>query len=119
MAWKRIKKGLPYTFHEFAFFSPQQFDKNVEVEEKDFLFKLKICINTGKVVTGPFFREAIGEEEVTNSELKKMLEMVNETSDLIIYGEEYIIYDDFNSLWKYYGGKPSMAIIPLYEQLAQ
>jgi len=119
MAWKRIKRGNPYTFQEFAFFSPKQFDKNVEVEEKDFLFKLKICINTGKVVTGPFYREAIGEEGVTESELKKMLEIVYETPNLIIYGEEYTIYDDFNSLWKYYGGKPSLAIIPQYEQLAQ
>lgn len=119
MAWKRIKKGLPYTFHEFAFFSPQQFDTNVEVEEKDYLFKLKICTNTGKVLTGPFFMEVVGEEEVSNSELKKMLEIINNTPNLIIYGEEYTIYDDCNQLWKYYGGTPSLAVIPLHEQLAQ
>ena len=119
MARTRVKKGNPYTFHEFAFFSPKQFDKNVEVEEKDFLFKLKVCVNTGKVITGPFYRDVIGEESVSNSELKKMLEIVNETHDLIIYGEEYTIFDDFNSLWKYYGGQPSFVTIPQYEQLAQ
>jgi hypothetical protein len=116
MAWKRVKRGAPFTFHEFAFFSPKQFDENVEIEEKDFLFKLKICIDTGKVATGPFFGEVVGEEFVCESELKKMLEIVYKTPNIIIYGEEYVIHDDYNQLWRYYGGKPSLVF---HEQLAQ
>jgi hypothetical protein len=103
MARKRKFRGKPYTFHEFAFFSPTQFDEPVAVEEKDMLFKLKICTNSGRVFTGPFFNESAGQQEVTDRELKKMLKMVNETPDLIMYGEEYTITDDYNALWQYYG----------------
>jgi hypothetical protein len=110
MARTRIKKGAPFTFQEFVFFSPDQFDEKVEVDEKNCLFKLKICTNTNRVFYGPFFKECIGQEEVSNSELKKMLEMINETPNLIIYGEEYTIHDDFNGLWKIYGGQPSFTL---------
>jgi hypothetical protein len=47
--------------------------------------------------------EGVGQYEVTEKELKKMLKIVNETPDLIMYGEEYTITDDCNGLWKYYG----------------
>jgi hypothetical protein len=96
-------KGKPYTFHEFVFFSPKQFDEPVSIEEKKSLFNLKICINSNRVFTVPFFNECVGEQEATNKELKQMLEVINETPGLIIYGEEYTIYDDCNGLWKYYG----------------
>ena len=103
MVPRRKFRGKPYTFHEFAFFSPKQFDEPVPVEEKDMLFKLKICTNSDRAFTGPFFDECIGEHEVTQRELKQMLKMVNETPDLIMYGLEYTIIDDHNALWKYYG----------------
>ena len=103
MGYKRIFKGKPYTFQEFAFFSPRQFDKPVEVEDKDFIFKLKICVNSGRMFSGPFFRETVGEYEVTERDLKKVFEIVDNTPGIIIYGVEYTIYDDFNGLWKYYG----------------
>jgi len=100
---RKIRKGLPYTFQEFAFFSPKQFDELVPIEEKDSLFNLKICTNSNRVFTMPFFGETVGQQEVTEKELKKMLKLINETPGLIIYGEEYTITDDLNGLWKYYG----------------
>lgn len=121
MAWRRIKKGLPYTFHVFVFFSPKQFEKAVEIEDKEFLFKLKICTNSGRVFTGPFIDEVVGEYEIDNKELKEMLTIVNETPGLIIYGFEYTITDDYNGLWKYYGkpGDRPVASITREELLAQ
>ena len=113
MPYKRIKKGLPYTFQEFAFFSPRQFNKQVEVEDKDFITKIKICTNSNRCFTGPFFNESVGEYELTNNEINEILRLVEETPELVIYGIEYTIYDDYNGLWKYYG-KPSnrpMAVI--------
>ena len=118
---RKTRKGLPYTFQEFAFFSPKQFDASVPVEEKDMLFKLKICTNSNRVFSGPFFMECAVQHEVTEKELKKMLKMVNETPGLIIYGEEYTITDDYNGLWKYYGkeGETPLANIVQEELLAQ
>ena len=113
MYYRKKRKGLPYTFQELAFFSPKQFDAPVPVEEKDMLFKLKICTNSNRVFSGPFFMEGVGQYEVTEKELKKMLKIVNETPDLIMYCEEYTITDDFNGLWKYYGkeGETPLACI--------
>jgi hypothetical protein len=50
-----------------------------------------------------------------------MLKIVNETPDLIMYGEEYTITDDCNGLWKYYGkeGETPLANIVQEELLAQ
>jgi hypothetical protein len=103
MRGRRKFRGKPYTFQEFAFFSPKQFDEPVSIEEKDSLFNLKICTNSSRVFTMPFFSETVGQQEVTEKELKKMLKLINETPGLIIYGEEYTITDDYNGLWKYYG----------------
>jgi hypothetical protein len=118
---RKVRKGTPYTFQEFAFYSPKQFDEPVPIEEKDMLFKLKICTNSNRVFTGPFFMECISQHEVTEKELKKMLKMVNETPGLIIYGEEYTITDDYNGLWKYYGkvGETPLANIIQEELVAQ
>lgn len=118
---RKARQGLPYVFQEFAFFSPKQFDAPVPVEEKDMLFKLKICINSNRVFSGPFFMESIGQHEVTEKELKKMLKIVNETPGLIMYCEEYTIVDDCNGLWKYYGkeGETPLAHIVQEELLAQ
>jgi len=121
MPYKRIFKGKPYTFQEFLFFSPNQFDKLVDIEEKDFIYKLKICTNSGRIFTGPFFNDVVGEYEITNKELKEILEMVNDTPGMIIYGVEYTINDDFNGLWKYYGTEKDrpLAYIDQNELLAQ
>lgn len=121
MHHRKKRKGLPYIFQEFAFFSPKQFDALVPVEEKDMLFKLKICTNSNRVFSGPFFMESAVQHEVTEKELKKMLKIVNETPDLIMYGEEYTITDDCNGLWKYYGkeGETPLANIVQEELLAQ
>lgn len=121
MRGRKKIRGKPYTFQEFAFFSPKQFEEPVPVEEKDSLFNLKICTNSNRVFTMPFFGEAVGVQEITQKELKQMLEIVNETPGLIIYGEEYTITDDFNGLWKYYGKPDEMplAYINKEEMLAQ
>lgn len=103
MYFRKKIRGKPFTFQEFVFFSPEQFDDPVKIEEKDFLFKLKICTNSNRVFTGPFIDEVIGEYEISNKELRKMLEIVNETPGLIMYGFEYTLTDDMNGLWKYYG----------------
>lgn len=121
MRHRKKRKGLPYTFQEFAFFSPKQFAVLVPVQEKDMLFKLKICTNSNRVFSGPFFMESTVQHEVTEKELKKMLKIVNETPDLIMYCEEYTTTDDYNGLWKYYGkeGETPLAHIVQEELLAQ
>ena len=103
MGYKRIFKGKPYTFHEFVFFSPKQFENNKEIEDKDFICRLKICVNSGRVFTGPLIGETIGQFEMSNKELKQLLDLVYNTPGLIIYGKEYVINDDYNALWRYYG----------------
>ena len=84
MYFRKKIRGKPYVFQVFVFFSPKQFDKPVEIEEKDFLFKIKICTNSNRAFTGPFIDEVVGEYELSNKELKKMLEIVNETPELTI-----------------------------------
>lgn len=110
---RKVKKGLPYTFHEFAFFSPRQFDNPVDIEDKEFITKIKICTNSNRCFSGPFFDETVGEYELTNNEVKGVMELVAQTPGLIIYGIEYTITDDYNGLWKYYGkpGDMPMAVI--------
>jgi len=106
MKWnrRRLWQGTPYTFNEFVFFSPKQFDDAVQYEDKDFLFKIKICTNSGRAYTGPFIDDVTGEYEVNNRELKKMLHMVNETPGLIMCGTEYTIHDStVDGLHQYYG----------------
>jgi len=100
---RKIKKGLPYTFHEFIFFSPRQFEEPVPVEEKDFIYRLKICTNSNRCFTGPFYDEVIGEYELSKKEINKVLEMIEKIPGVIIMSTEYTITDDYNGLWKYYG----------------
>jgi len=120
MYFRKKIRGKPYTFQEFVFFSPKQFDRPVELEEKKFLFRIKICTNSNRTFSGPFIEEVIGEYEISNKELKKMLEIVNETPGLIIYGFEYTRTDDMNGLWKYYGNDSDKPL-PLiqHEEMAQ
>ena len=103
MAWKRIKQGEPFTFQELVFFSPRQFDEPVELEEKEFIFRLKVCVNSGRCFTGPFYNEVIGEEELTKTDLKKLMEMIDNTPGIIITGKEYLRFDDLDGLKRYYG----------------
>ena len=103
MPYKRIKQGKPYTFHEFLFFSPGQFDIPLELADKEFIYRLKICTNSGRCFTGPFVEEVIGEQEITKTEVNKVLDMVNNTPGIIIVGMEYVRYDDLGGLGRYYG----------------
>jgi len=103
MPYKRIKQGKPYTFQEFLFFSPRQFDQPLELNDKEFMYRLKICVDSGRCFTGPFVEEVIGEEEITNKELKELLNLVNNTPGIIITGREYIRYDDYGGLKQLYG----------------
>lgn len=98
MPYKRIKQGAPFVFQELVFFSPRQFDEPVEIEEKEFMFRLKVCVNSGRCFTGPFYNEVIGEEEVSKKELNLLLEMVDKTPGIIITGREYTRYDDYGGL---------------------
>jgi len=103
MPYKRIKKGEPFVFQELIFFSPRQFDEPVEFEEKEFIFRLKVCTNSGRCFTGPFYDEVIGEEELTKKEVNSLLDMVYNTPEIIIAGKEYIRFDDYGGLKKIYG----------------
>jgi len=103
MPYRRIKQGAPFVFQELVFFSPRQFDQPLELEDKEFIFRLKVCVNSGRCFTGPFHDEVIGEEEVSEKELKALLKMVNETPGMIITGKEYIRFDDYGGLKKLYG----------------
>jgi len=103
MPYKRIKQGMPYTFQEFIFFSPRQFDMPLEMEDKEFIYRLKICVDSGRCFTGPFIEEVVGEEELTKNEVNKVLDMVYNTPGIIITGREYVRYDDLGGLKKYYG----------------
>ena len=103
MPYKRIKQGKPFTFHEFLFFSPRQFDQPLQLADKEFIYRLKICTNSGRCFTGPFVDEVIGEEEITEKELKQVLKLVEETPGIIITGREYTRYDDYGGLQKLYG----------------
>ena len=103
MPYKRIKQGKPFTFHEFLFFSPRQFEQPLELADKEFIYRLKICVESGRCFTGPFVDEVIGEEEITQKELKQVLKLVEETPGVIITGREYIRYDDYGGLQKLYG----------------
>lgn len=116
MARKRIFKGKPYTFQVFVFFSPDQFDSKEELVDRNFISKIKICTNSNRVYTGPFIDEVIGEYEMSKKELNKLLDLVYNTPGIIIYGFEYTLYDDYNSLWRYYGSENDrpVAIIPEY-----
>lgn len=104
MPYKRnIIKGTPWTFQELVFFSPRQFDEPEPLELKNFIYYLKVCVNSGRVFTGAFFGDCIDEREVDKKTLKQVLKMVNETPDIIICGQEYTIYDENNGLNAYYG----------------
>ena len=103
MPYKRVRQGNPYTFQEFIFFSPDQFDNPVEIEDKEWIFRLKICTDSGRCYTGPLIDEVIGEEELTKTEVNKVLDMVYNTPGMIITGKEWTQYDDYGGMGRYYG----------------
>jgi len=103
MPYKRIKQGAPFVFQELVFYSPRQFEQPLEIQDKEFIYRLKICVNSGRCFTGPFFDEVIGEEEITEKEFKSVLNLVENTPGIIITGREYIRYDDYGGLKKLYG----------------
>lgn len=105
MYTKKVQKGVPWVFQELVFFSPRQFDEPEPLETKDFIYYLKICVNSGRVFTGAFFGDIIDQSEVGEKTLNHVLKLVNETPDIIICGQEYTIYDETNSLDRYYGKK--------------
>jgi len=88
MPYKRIKQGKPLTFQELVFYSPRQFDQPLELKDKEFIYRLKICIDSGRCFTGPFHDEVIGEEEISEAELQQVLKLANETKGIIISGHE-------------------------------
>jgi len=102
MPYKRIKKGEPFVFQELVFFSPRQFDQPLEIQDKEFIFRLKVCVNSSRCFTGPFYDEVIGEEELTKEEVDNVLDMVNKTPGIIITGREYTRFDDYGGLKKLY-----------------
>lgn len=103
MAWKRIKQGAPFTFQELVFFSPRQFNEPVELQEKEFIFRLKVCVNSGRCFTGPFYDEVVGEEEISQKQFKDLMQLVHNTPGIIITGKEYVRYDDYGGLKRIYG----------------
>jgi hypothetical protein len=64
MYTRKVQGGIPWVFQELVFFSPRQFDEPEPLEAKDFIYYLKICVNSGRVFTGAFFGDSIDESEV-------------------------------------------------------
>jgi hypothetical protein len=117
MGYKRIFKGKPFTFQEFVFFSPRQFDNNKEIDEKEFITKIKICTNSNRAFTGPFINETVGQYELNNKELNKILDLVYNTPGIIIYSFEYTINYDYNGLWRYYGSEKDRPLAIIKDEL--
>jgi len=75
----------------------------LELTDKEFIYRLKVCVNSGRCFTGPFVEEVVGEQEISKGELKLVMDMVENTPGIIIVGMEYVRYDDMGGLEKYYG----------------
>jgi hypothetical protein len=101
---KKIELGEPFVFQEFFIFSPRQFNDKRELEEKDFVAKIKVCLNSDRVFTGPFYDSSAMQSELTKKELNQILDMVYNTPEMIIVGQEYALHDEHNVLRDYYVG---------------
>lgn len=99
---KKVKLGEPFVFQEFYIFTPRQFNDKKELEEKDFVAKIAVCLNSDRVFTGPFYGDSAMQSEITKKELNQLLDMVYNTPEMIIVGDEYTLYDKCNVLRDYY-----------------
>lgn len=104
--FKRKTKGKLYCFEEFTVYSPKQFNNNLSLEDKDITFYIKVCTNSNRAFTCPFphIDNTVGSEELSNKEVKKIVDFINNTPEAIVYTSEYSIENvDGRRLEMYYG----------------
>ena len=95
-----------YHFEEFSVYSPKQFHNDLSIEDKDVTFYIKVCTNSNRAFTCPFphIDNTVGSEELSNKEIKKIIDFINNTPEAIVYTSEYCIENvDGRKLELYYG----------------
>lgn len=98
--------GEVYHFEEFTVYSPKQFNNNLSLEEKDITFYIKVCTNSNRAFTCPMphIDNTVGTTELSNKEIKSIVEFINKTPEAILYTSEYSITNDAGRrLDQYYG----------------
>jgi len=104
--YKKRTIGEVYSFEEFTVYSPKQFNNNLSIEDKDITFYIKVCTNSNRAFTCPFphIDNTVGTTELTNKEVKNIVEFINKTPEAIVYTSEYSIENvDGRRLEQYYG----------------
>jgi hypothetical protein len=98
--------GEVYHFEEFTVYSPKQFNNNLSLEDKDITFYIKVCTNSNRAFTCPMphIDNTVGTTELSNKEIKSIVEFINKTPEAILYTSEYsIVNDGGRCLEQYYG----------------
>ena len=104
--YRKRTVGEVYSFEEFTVYSPKQFNNNLSLEDKDITFYIKVCTNSNRAFTCPFphIDNTVGTTELTNKEVKSIVEFINKTPEAIVYTSEYSIENvDGRRLEQYYG----------------
>jgi hypothetical protein len=104
--YKKKPVGEVYSFEEFTVYSPKQFNNNLSLEDKDITFYIKVCTNSNRAFTcpHPHIDNTVGTTELTNKEVKSIVEFINKTPEAIVYTSEYSIENvDRRRLEQYYG----------------
>jgi hypothetical protein len=104
--YKKKPIGEIYSFEEFTVYSPKQFNNNLSIEDKDITHYIKVCTNSNRAFTCPFphIDNTVGTTELTNKEVKDIVEFINRTPEAIVYTSEYnIVNDSSRRLEQYYG----------------
>ena len=104
--FRRRAEGEIYSFEEFTVYSPKQFFNDKSLEDKDITFYIKVCTNSNRAFTCPMphIDNTVGLTELTNKEVKSIVEFINKTPEAILYTSEYNIENvDDRRLEDYYG----------------
>jgi len=99
--------GEEYHFEEFTVYSPKQFNNNLSLEDKDITFYIKVCTNSNRAFTCPMphIDNTVGTTELSNKEIKSIVEFINKTPEAILYTSEYSITNDAGRRLDLYYGK--------------
>ena len=105
--FNRKAPGEVYSFEEFTVYSPKQFNNNLSLEDKDITFYMKVCTNSNRVFTCPYphIDNTAGTTELTNKQVKNIIEFIHKTPEAIVYTSEYSVKDDGSKRLKQYYGK--------------
>ena len=99
--------GEEYNFEEFTVYSPKQFNNNLSLEDKDITFYIKVCTNSNRAFTCPMphIDNTVGTTELSNKEIKNIVEFISKTPEAILYTSEYSITNDAGRRLELYYGK--------------